>query len=79
MPRVVSAYSRNWDSLEGIFQVGEHMEVENEDLQGQVGVSEGFVGVQAMDTTLEMICKICVRSPDMPGILDDVGVEADSG
>lgn len=55
------------------------MEVENEDLQGQVGVSEGFVGVQAMDTTLEMICKICVRSPDMPGILDDVGVEADSG
>jgi hypothetical protein len=55
------------------------MEEADEDVRQQVGVVEGFEGVWAMDTTLEMICERWARSPDMAGILDDAEVEASSG
>jgi hypothetical protein len=59
--------------------VGKGMEEADEDVRQQVGVVEGFEGVWAMDTTLEMICERWARSPDMAGILDDAEVEASLG
>ena len=50
----------------------------DKDARQRVGVVGGFEGMQAMDTMLEMICKICARSPDMPAPWDDAEVEADS-
>jgi len=58
--------------------VGEHMIDADEDARQRVGVVGGFEGMQAMDTMLEMICKICARLPDMPAPWDDAEVEADS-
>ena len=59
--------------------MGEWMEEEAEDVRRRVGVVGGFRGVRAMDTTFEMICERCARSPDTPAILDDVEPRADWG
>src|SRR5712671_1080921 len=76
-PRCVSAYSRNQDSFEGVFRVGECTMDADEDARRRVGVEGGFEGMRAMDATLERICERCARSLDMPW--DGAGVETDSG
>jgi hypothetical protein len=58
--------------------VGEHMIDADEDARRRRGVVGGFEGMQAMDTTLEMICEICARSPDAPVPWDNAEVEAES-
>ena len=62
-------YLRNRVSFEGVFRVGERIEVED-DVRGQVGVMGGFEEMQAMDAMFEIICEICTRSPDALTVLD---------
>jgi len=55
-PRFVSAYLRNWVSFEGIFRVGERIEVED-DVRGRVGVVGGFEETQAMDAISQNLAR----------------------
>ncbi|HYT43351.1 MAG TPA: hypothetical protein VEP90_13520 [Methylomirabilota bacterium] len=42
----------------------------------QVKIVGGFKGAQVIDTTLEIICKRCIRSLGMSEILNDAEVKA---
>jgi hypothetical protein len=67
--RVVSAYSRNQVSFDGVFQVGECMTETGAEVEESTGVVGGFEEACAMDATLEIICERCARSLPMMLVL----------